>query len=226
MLIRDHLERFFSKVHKLTDGSDCWEWQTAKTHQGYGRFSYLGKTILSHKWLYLYYHFYIPNGLILDHTCRNTSCVNLSHLDLVTHQENMLRSPTFMKTVHNRCVKTRKNLLPEGVYYNGEYYYISVRISREQSKRFGMFRTAQEASRAYQAARANKSLVPSMAKYKPRSSPFIEPSAEQKLLIREKYELDKHKLSSLGKENNVSRETIAKWIRQVGGTIRTRGNRE
>jgi hypothetical protein len=34
----------------------------------------------------------VPDGLELDHLCRNTSCVNPSHLEPVTHAENMRRS--------------------------------------------------------------------------------------------------------------------------------------
>jgi hypothetical protein len=33
----------------------------------------------------------IPDGLFLDHTCRNRNCVNPQHLDPVTNKENILR---------------------------------------------------------------------------------------------------------------------------------------
>jgi hypothetical protein len=35
----------------------------------------------------------VPSGYELDHLCRNTSCVNPSHLEAVTHHENLSRSP-------------------------------------------------------------------------------------------------------------------------------------
>lgn len=33
----------------------------------------------------------IPEGLTIDHLCRNTMCVNPDHLEPVTHRENLMR---------------------------------------------------------------------------------------------------------------------------------------
>jgi len=35
----------------------------------------------------------IPEGLELDHLCRQTLCIRPEHLEAVTHQENMRRAP-------------------------------------------------------------------------------------------------------------------------------------
>lgn len=34
----------------------------------------------------------IPDGLEIDHLCRNRACINVSHLEVVTHAENMRRA--------------------------------------------------------------------------------------------------------------------------------------
>lgn len=37
----------------------------------------------------------IPDGFEIDHLCRNPRCVNLEHLEVVTHDENMRRRREF-----------------------------------------------------------------------------------------------------------------------------------
>lgn len=72
--------------------SGCWVWQGAKTHTKiliYGAFK---RNILAHRYSYEFYKGPIPEGLELDHLCRNTLCVNPEHLEAVTHKENMHRA--------------------------------------------------------------------------------------------------------------------------------------
>ncbi len=81
-------QRFWAKVNK-TDG--CWEW-TGVTVNGYGRFLFTtGKTVRAHRFAYELLVGPIPDGLQLDHLCRNRSCVNPVHLEPVTQQENLRR---------------------------------------------------------------------------------------------------------------------------------------
>lgn len=89
-------ERFMGKVD--TSG-DCWEWTGGKNYQGYGHFQ-LGfkNTVRAHRLAYELFVGEIPNGLHLDHLCRNTSCVNPDHLEAVTRKVNMERGAHAMKT--------------------------------------------------------------------------------------------------------------------------------
>lgn len=45
----------------------------------------------------------IPDGLDLDHLCRNRACVNPAHLEPVTRQQNIQRSPLVGAKTH--CAK-------------------------------------------------------------------------------------------------------------------------
>lgn len=71
--------------------SKCWEWKHPRTRHGYGIFSIGRDTILAHRLSYWWHVGPIPEGLTLDHLCRNTSCVNPAHLEAVSATVNILR---------------------------------------------------------------------------------------------------------------------------------------
>jgi hypothetical protein len=67
---------------------------------------------LAHRYVYETHKEAIPNGLELDHLCRNTLCVNPNHLEPVTHAENCRRGKRAKLT--HRKVKEIKILANEG----------------------------------------------------------------------------------------------------------------
>ena len=81
-------ERFWSKVDR---SGECWVWIGAKDDRGYGFFRVAPKTVRAYRFAYEMLVGPIPQGLELDHLCRNHSCVNPAHLDPVTHRENNRR---------------------------------------------------------------------------------------------------------------------------------------
>lgn len=81
------VRRFWSRV-KITNS--CWNWEGTKT-LGYGYLWVKDKNILAHRFSYMLFVGNIPKTLEIDHLCKNTSCVNPAHLDLVTHKENQYR---------------------------------------------------------------------------------------------------------------------------------------
>lgn len=81
-------ERFWEKVEK---GPGCWEWLSSKWRDGYGRFSVMGRRVPAHRVSWELSRSKIPDGLVIDHLCKNTSCVNPDHLEPVTSRENTRR---------------------------------------------------------------------------------------------------------------------------------------
>ena len=79
---------FWSRVEFTTK---CWNWIGNKNPKGYGRFYLKGIKILAHRQSYELYNGIIPEGLQIDHLCRDHSCVNPAHLEAVTQQENIKR---------------------------------------------------------------------------------------------------------------------------------------
>lgn len=81
-------DRFWKSV---SIGEDCWNWNGTVTPFGYGSFSFLNRSRPAHRISYIFKYGKIPNGLVLDHLCRNPGCVNPDHLEPVTHFENAYR---------------------------------------------------------------------------------------------------------------------------------------
>lgn len=83
--------RFFAKVDE-DPITGCWNWTAFCDPKGYGRFQYGARDArLAYNVSYGLMVGEVPEGLELDHLCRNNRCVNPYHLELVTSAVNMQR---------------------------------------------------------------------------------------------------------------------------------------
>lgn len=115
--LQDPAARFWPKVAK-SDG--CWLWTGSKTKLGYGMFSIDWRSnsrAMAHRWAWENANGPIPDGLQLDHLCRNPSCVRPEHLEPVTAAENIRRG---LAPALSGKYQLRKTHCPQGHPYAGD----------------------------------------------------------------------------------------------------------
>lgn len=93
---RHLLARLFNQLIVSTEhfyrGDPCWEWVGVRDKDGYGSVQLKSiSTNRAHRVFYILFVGDIPPGLVLDHLCRLTSCVNPAHVEPVTNTVNILR---------------------------------------------------------------------------------------------------------------------------------------
>lgn len=105
--------------------TDCWHWNghvDRKTGYGYAWKNGVGGHAFAHRQFYMLHVGPVPEGLVLDHLCRNRGCVNPDHLEPVTQRVNTLRGigPSAQLAAQTHCKRGHElaganlYLTPEG----------------------------------------------------------------------------------------------------------------
>jgi hypothetical protein len=81
---------------------NCWEWTGRKIWGGYGLIYWHSDQWLVHRVAYTVFVGDIPDKLQIDHLCRNRACIRPTHLEPVTHGENVRRGVRFRRTYAGR----------------------------------------------------------------------------------------------------------------------------
>jgi hypothetical protein len=125
--------RFLARCRPEQRGyaTECWVWKSTMGANGYGRFQITRKPFIkesiAHRASYMIFKGPIPEGMDIDHVCRNRDCVNPGHLRILSHRENVLSGRTF--AANNRA----KTHCPSGHEYSTEntYLFRGMRMCKE-----------------------------------------------------------------------------------------------
>lgn len=96
-------DRFWKFVGHWTI-NDCIPWIGTRNRAGYGNFHLNGQTRGAHRVSYVIAKGPIPDGLVIDHRCYNTWCVNFEHLEAVTPAVNSQRRRPPVKRAVRRII--------------------------------------------------------------------------------------------------------------------------
>lgn len=105
-------------THSTRTPDGCIVWQRATDRDGYGVTSGQGRRQLrAHRLSYELLVGPIPEGMTLDHLCKNRACINVDHLEPVTAGTNTLRgdAPSIVLHRENRCAQGH-SYTPENTY--------------------------------------------------------------------------------------------------------------
>lgn len=125
-----NLRDISSQCTKNSDG--CWIWPGAKNADGYGVVRHSGTPTYVHKLTYkLYTGSDAPARAVLDHTCRNRSCCNPSHLVPASSKDNTLKNGSKAPT----AINARKSACKNGHELSGDNLWVNPKTGARQCKR-------------------------------------------------------------------------------------------
>ena len=130
------------KLDHYTEKTDyCWNWTGGLNQNGHGILKTTRNGIRTsvgpHRIAYIREFGPIPEGLCLDHKCRNPKCVRPSHLHAVTNKQNMenLRGARSDSRTGVRGVTRRSNgKFAVHVGHHGKIYHKGTYVNIEEAR--------------------------------------------------------------------------------------------
>lgn len=122
-------------------GDGCWEWKGWK-RAGYGVLYANGRKRSAHRVAYELEHGDIPDGMEIDHMCRNRGCVRVDHLQAVS------RSLNAQNIGAQRNNSSGYRGVSRHVGRSGETRYVARAHANGKSFSGGYYDTPEEANRA------------------------------------------------------------------------------
>jgi hypothetical protein len=101
----------------LTLPGGCWSHKKKTYGAGYHFMQIDKRPYLAHRIMYQWLVGPIPDGLVIDHLCRNRWCVTPAHMEPVTTRENVLRGEghAAVNAAKTHCIHGHE-FTPENTY--------------------------------------------------------------------------------------------------------------
>lgn len=114
---------------------DCLVWSGPRNAGGYGLISRKAGSTLAHRYAYSAANGPIPEGMVVDHICRNRACVKADHLRLATPKQNAENLPKFGSSSSGLrgVYKVRDNRFEAKVWHDGKSQHLGTYDSAEEA---------------------------------------------------------------------------------------------